>query len=74
MEDDNKVKDVAKFTLKKIGIKKICIIIFVAIIIFFCIQAAFIWFITRDEGTWNKDKKGNPSTYTKSANISAQNG
>lgn len=73
-EINEKIKQMAKTVIKSIWIK-VLIIAIILLLIF----SAFTWFTTQDEGIWKKDsngkgEKGNPSTYTKSTEISAQDG
>ena len=62
--------------IKKVSIyiaKKLILILLPVILIMIIISAA-TWFLYQDEGTWDSNEKGNPSTYTKGATISGSDG
>ena len=74
--DKNIVSDELKKRLKKIGLgilKKVAIIALPFIIILI-ILAAVTWFIFMDEGTWEDEERGNPSTYTNNVHLSTTDG
>ena len=74
--EKNVIKDKPKQIIKKIGmliLKKLILILLPVAMIMIIISAA-TWYLFQDEGTWDDKEKGNPSTYTKGANISGSDG
>lgn len=69
----NKVKEEIKKILIKAGMKIAIIILPLAFLILFLI-GALGWLVHREEGTWKDDEKGRPSTYTKTAQVSGNEG
>ncbi len=67
----NQVRNAIKRIAISIGIK--VAIVLIPIIIIMVLLSAITWFLSIEEGTW-KDEKGNPSTYTKTAQATLQDG
>ncbi len=75
-QNENNMGNEVKERLKKIGfgILRSVLIIALPFIIILIILAAITWFIFMDEGTWDDDEKGNPSTYTNNVQLSTTDG
>ena len=77
-ENNNKniISDEVKNRVKKIGIGMLKKLLLIALpfIVILIILAAITWFIFMDEGTWEDDEKGNPSTYTENVKLSTTEG
>ena len=78
LKDENQKLEKSKIKIKKdinkvkIGIK-IFLILLPVIVIYFVINA-LTWLVHKEEGTWNENEKGRPSTYTKTAQVSGTEG
>lgn len=74
--NNNILSDKANAKLKNIGnrIFKYLLIIALPFIIILLILAAVTWFIFMDEGIWEDDEGGNPTTYTNNTQLSTSEG
>lgn len=72
---NNTFDDIMK-KVKKVGLSILrkVIIISLPVILFLITLSAFTWFILKDEGTWEEEEKGNPSTYTNNVKLSTTEG
>ena len=74
------MKKIESEDIKKIVVKigksigKILLTISLPIIIIVIILSVVVWFIFIDEGTWEEDELGRPSTYTKNVNMDPESG